>query len=686
MEKEKEYWYDYQPFLLNKTMGRRGSGETELWGLDSVNGFNLVAQDIEELGLLHKYKSHSPESIGCEVVIGIFIQPEQESHLAATMVSVVKNIKIFEEKDLSVLCVAIADGRKNLKAVYNNNLLGKAFGSNYYNEREIVDRFNLSQDKSEISLKHILGNQPQANGELAHMFMHKDWPQGDSKCRLDLIFCIKEQYSGKLNSHLWFFGGFCQHINPRIVMLLDAGIEPEENALFYMYMALRADENLAGCTGELKPNAKNCRKIFRYAQLFEYKTIYMLDKALESSFGYVSSLPSYFSAYQWKALSMNILLETHFKSICHPEEIDAANSNYYLSVDRLLSLSLFMQKDHRYTLRYVKRSKAKINVSNKIYKIMLTRRKWINGTWFILLESLKKSCMIFCCKTSHPWYRIVFFAMQMILYVTNFFFSWLIVGYFFVFLSQGLRKKAEDDDWNIHVQDILMIFYGLVLEYIMILSLGVAPRKANKCLTVLSWILLAISIISVFFFLSYWFQEPGGGYSQIYFGAFLISIGLFALNILFHLDILCSIPHYIAFIPVLVNICMIYSICNIHDCSNSDPEKITENERDQIVRFQPFRAFWLLIWILTNGIFAYLMYELIETKQIDVLMGIAMVGMINVIIRLIGGLCYHLKEWILNKFDNKVDLRKPNDEESENNNSAQIFINVQTLSEDSSLN
>ncbi|CAG9323653.1 unnamed protein product [Blepharisma stoltei] len=683
MDAQNGYWCDYQPFFLNKHMGRRRkrNGEAQMWGLDDVNGFKLVGQSIDELGLLQKYKRKSRESIGCEVVIGIFIQPDEESHFAATMDSVVKNVKNFKDKGLSVLCIAIADGREKLKSADNDSLMGSVFHNVYYDESLIEKQFNLSKENNKIPLKYFMTNpaESQTDEELAHMFMHRNWlkiDEGGNERKIDLIFCIKEKYSGKLNSHLWFFGGFCQHINPRIVMLLDAGVKPQKNALIYMWKALRADENLAGCTGELKPDTKKWKDIFRYAQVAEYKSIYMLDKALESVVGYISSLPSCFSAYQWKALSMPILLETHFKSICNPEEIDAANSNYYLSVDRLLSLSLFMQRKQKYTLRFVKRSKAKIHVSNKVYKIMLTRRKWINGTWFILLESLKKSYLIFGCKTNHPWYRIILFALQMILFITNFFFSWLIVGYFFVFLAQGLRTRVDND----HVQDIFMIFYGLLLEHVLILSLGVSPKKADKCLTYMSYILLGISIVSVYFFLGYWFQQPDGGYSMVYFAAFLTASGLFILNLLFYLEIIFSIPFYVILIPVLVNICMVYSICNIHDCSNSHPEKITEKEREQIARFQSFRAFWLLVWISTNGVFAYGLYELIEEKKMYALIAIAMVGMANIIIRLIGGLVYHAKEWVLNKHDDKIDQKNHRIEDNVED-AEKIFIEVPSLSD-----
>ena len=52
---------------------------------------------------------------------------------------------------------------------------------------------------------------------------------------VQILFVIKQKQLGKLNTHLWFFGGFCEHIQPKYVILLDAGIKPLHKSLFYMY-------------------------------------------------------------------------------------------------------------------------------------------------------------------------------------------------------------------------------------------------------------------------------------------------------------------------------------------------------------------------------------------------------------------------------------------------------------------
>lgn len=53
--------------------------------------------------------------------------------------------------------------------------------------------------------------------------------------KMNLFTVVKYSNKGKLSSHLWFFEGFCEMINPNMCILLDCGLEPEPDALFRMW-------------------------------------------------------------------------------------------------------------------------------------------------------------------------------------------------------------------------------------------------------------------------------------------------------------------------------------------------------------------------------------------------------------------------------------------------------------------
>ena len=71
------------------------------------------------------------------------------------------------------------------------------------------------------------------------------------------------------------------------------------------------------------------------AQVFEYKMSHVLDKAMESVFGYITVLPGAFSAYRWIAIE-NAPLHEYFKTEEQSmEKISAFEANMFLAEDRV---------------------------------------------------------------------------------------------------------------------------------------------------------------------------------------------------------------------------------------------------------------------------------------------------------------------------------------------------------------
>jgi chitin synthase len=142
-----------------------------------------------------------------------------------------------------------------------------------------------------------------------------------------MFLCVKHKNSGKLNSHMLFFEGFCKLFDPEFCILMDVGVKPMGNAIFQMYKHLELTPKCGGVCGYMSLKIENPSDDLGYrldgyneedvdcltrfinyllsiqrAQQFEYHYAHMLDKPFESFFDYIHVLPGAFSGYRWKAL------------------------------------------------------------------------------------------------------------------------------------------------------------------------------------------------------------------------------------------------------------------------------------------------------------------------------------------------------------------------------------------------
>jgi chitin synthase len=213
---------------------------------------------------------------------------------------------------------------------------------------------------------------------------------------------------------------------PEVCVLIDAGTKPGHKSIFYLWDAFYNNATLGGCCGEIHAMIKGGRKLLNplvAAQNFEYKMSNILDKPLESSFGYVSVLPGAFSAYRYRAIQgrpleqyfhgdhsladrlgpkgingMNIFTKNMFLGT-FPSRANSAvivNPESHIAEDRILCFELVAKKGDKWTLTYVKPSKAETDVPEEAAELIGQRRRWLNG-------SFAASVVRFCLSSFPPW-------------------------------------------------------------------------------------------------------------------------------------------------------------------------------------------------------------------------------------------------------------------------------------------
>ena len=167
---------------------------------------------------------------------------------------------------------------------------------------------------------------------------------------MDVNFVIKHLNRGKIESHLWYFKGFCQQLNPNFCFIIDAGTVALWNSISRIIFYMEAFPQVGGASGEIEcmlpeKNADGSaiswiQSILMRAQYLEYKISHYSDKAAESLFGFVSVLPGAFSAFRWEAVKGDPLKAflkgqslTDSKDESFPTCFEA---NKYLAEDRIM--------------------------------------------------------------------------------------------------------------------------------------------------------------------------------------------------------------------------------------------------------------------------------------------------------------------------------------------------------------
>ncbi|KAF2830420.1 chitin synthase-like protein [Ophiobolus disseminans] len=439
-------------------------------------------------------------------------------------------------------------------------------------------------------------------------------PHDDSASTLppvQMMFCLKQKNTKKINSHRWLFTAIGRILNPEVCILLDAGTKPGPKSLLALWEGFYNDKDLGGACGEihamLGKGWKNLLNPLVAAQNFEYKISNILDKPLESSFGYVSVLPGAFSAYRYRAI-MGRPLEQYFHGdhtlakILGKKGIEGMNifkKNMFLAEDRILCFELVAKAGSKWHLTYIKASKGETDVPEGAAEFIGQRRRWLNGSFAAGIYSLLHFGRMY--KSGHNLIRMFFFHIQMIYNICQTILAWFSLASFWlttvVIMSLVGTKKDDRDAWpfgnsatpifNVVLQYIYLAF--LVLQFI--LAFGNRP-KGSKWSYLISFcvfgliqfyvVILSIYLVVQAFtsptsqqldttstkaFVDSFFKSDGVGIIII---ALAATFGLYYVASFLYLDpwhMFTSFPQYLLIMSSYVNILNVYAFSNWHDVS-----------------------------------------------------------------------------------------------------------------------
>ncbi|SPJ74223.1 probable chitin synthase class III, family I [Fusarium torulosum] len=433
---------------------------------------------------------------------------------------------------------------------------------------------------------------------------------------VQFIFCLKQKNSKKINSHRWLFNAFGRILNPEVAILIDAGTKPGPRALLSLWEGFYNDRDLGGACGEihvmLGKGGKMLLNPLVAVQNFEYKISNVLDKPLESAFGYVSVLPGAFSAYRFRAI-MGRPLEQYFhgdhtlSKTLGKKGIDGMNifkKNMFLAEDRILCFELVAKASQKWHLSYIKASKGETDVPEGAAEFIGQRRRWLNGSFAMSLYSLMHFGRMY--GSGHNVIRLFFLHIQFVYNLLNVLFSWFSLAAFYLTTTIIMKLVGTPQvlsayhGWpfgdtatpivNVLIKYIYIAF--LVLQFV--LALGNRPKGAQYTY-VLSFMVFGLIQLYLLVLTGYLVYRAFTGTpieeqisfssGQAFFNSFfggntgvagLIIIALitiYGLNYIasfLYLDpwhMFHSFPQYLVLMSTYINILMVYAFNNWHDVS-----------------------------------------------------------------------------------------------------------------------
>ncbi|KAK2463946.1 hypothetical protein APHAL10511_003997 [Amanita phalloides] len=466
----------------------------------------------------------------------------------------------------------------------------------------------------------VMKKQVDGKDTVAHIFEYTTQLSIDAKPQLvlpqdndplnlvpvQIILIIKAKNQKKINSHRWVFNAIGRMLNPEICVLVDAGTRPDHKSIYRLWEAFYNNKNLGGCCGEIcamLDGGKKLRNPLVAAQNFEYKISNILDKPLESTFGYVSVLPGAFSAYRYRAIQGRPL-EQYFHGDHSLAErlgdkgingMSIFRKNMFLAEDRILCFELVAKKGDKWTLSYVKSSRADTDVPEEAAELIGQRRRWLNGSFAASVYALVHFWRLY--QSGHNPFRIFMFHIQALFNALSLFFSWFALANLWLTFSiivdlipaQGLvtGKGVVVIHW---INSVLMWIYLTFLVMQFVLALGNRPKSERTAYTMTIWvfaILSAYMIACSFWLIGQSFSTIKAAlkndqtFIQVFTAVFsppigpivaamLSTFGIYLIASILYLDpwhMLTSFPQYLLLAPSFINVLNVYAFCNLHDVS-----------------------------------------------------------------------------------------------------------------------
>jgi len=493
---------------------------------------------------------------------------------------------------------------------------------------------------------------------------------------------IKQENAGKLDSQRWAFIGIAERLMPnmptalrtaveedkdsislddltfndlraldRYLVTVDAGTQPMTNSLRELLIPMRYDPTIAGTCGHMIPD-KTIGNILVQSQVFEYEHGHVVDKAMESMFGFITVLPGAYSGFRYDAIRRDQWIQgryrregplvEYFKPLV--QTVDSpATLNMGLAEDRFLCFALMVMKNRNYSLWYCRRAQAVTDVPDTLQSFLQQRRRWNNGAFFARLFTIFHYAEIYQ-GAGHSYVKLLGFFLQLVLTLVDSIYVWFASALFYLWITYNVQRLGDTAASALGPSFLIMYLMAVVAHY---------DRRVYD----VQWVHFLIAIIlalEISFCLGIFVYDQARDLNLSIVLLVCSAFGAMYLCCLLQgklIKMLMMLPGYLLMYPTFAILSQLYGFCHVHDVSwgTKGIETVHSNqaqEKEARVRLMlsSFRFRILVFFILSNFLFGYVVGYF--NTQYDILLYMLLIIIGCNAIRYLGSISFTVVCWL----------------------------------------
>lgn len=588
----------------------------------------------------------------------------------------------------------IQELRQTLNGILDNmNYLNKKLGlaQNDVSIIIVADGIaNLHPDFKQLLFKSetLIKDPNTAPREVVKDYMHcfrtifgdSTYSNADGKFRrLDLLFVVKENDSGIINSHMCFLNGFCHFCKENFIsgeqfadvhaVLTSTGTVLDSKALWKCYSTLNAYTDTTAVAGQVEINTDNHLILSWIAgQYLDNKVNHVFERHLESLLGHINNLNSEFSFFKLKAMTKEFT-DNYFKnSLLEEKFVNPFEKVIRDYSGKFLSGKLLLTQNTLNKIKLAPEAIAKVNPAseflpktNQVEKEKITdfasylhnRRQLYNSKLMSTLNFISEFCGIW--KTPHSGIQKLAFCILAIYHLITQAMDYVMLSFNYIFiyviLSQCFFFRPDTTTW-------LMWCYLILIGVFLIIALShnnVRHFETVYFILICFLFTFYVFVVGCWCYTMYYLSgtieiifnditnfnisptmHTNSDYSdkmlQVYYridrpviiGVFIINFLGYLIPLIFamvmnpiHLlrPLYFGIVSYLFTLPTYGGVQQIYALSNCDFYELSTLKLSKEEESERTSVYRKFKVVNILVFLVINGLFIFIFAQTADNIQ-----------------------------------------------------------------------